>query len=188
MEILLVGLWSGLAALSFALVGYLVYKNKLLKKENDKANAELNAANAELNAANAELSKKMAELEELNSTHGDLCQLVEQTNDRASLAEKTSEENLKYKAQIDSFAEQLRENTDIEFATLDQLFEEVRKRKSRFLLLRPDMYNGVDILASCVTKYEAIKVFQSALETLGHNTYGDGNNDDGSEEDETDWS
>ena len=135
-------------------------------------------------AATAESKAASAELTELQTVHSQLCELVAATNDRAAHAEETLTkitEQLNTSSQrFQDFRNELKNNTDLELATIDQIIGELKNRKSRFLLLRPGVNDGIDAVASQVSKHDAISVLRVALAGLKGNEFG--------QDEEEDWS
>ena len=156
---------------SLFLIGFFVVKNRTLTNE-------IKILKETIHAKECDVCKKEEELEKTNS---ELCELVSATNDIAS---KATEENQKLTNRIEEIKNQLKNNTDLEFATVDQIFGELKTRRMQFLLLRPTLNQGVDALASQVSKNDAISVLQAALSALKANESWD--EQDGEEGD--DWS
>jgi len=131
---------------------------------------KLKAANQAELAANAATDAAMERIRTLEETNGELCDLISQTSDRAA---KLSESNDSLVLEKNSLVQrmtdirnQIQSNTDLELATVDQIVEELKNRKARFLLLRPSINDGVNAVASLVSKQDAVGVLKLALSGL----------------------
>lgn len=137
---------------------------------NKKHSAILLVKAGELQAKEKELIESKANLVESKANNDQLCELISATNDRAAIC---SEQNEKLTAEKESLSQrisdirnQLKNNTDLELATIDQIIDELKNRKSRFLLLRPGVNDGIDAVACQVNKQDAIGVLRAALQGL----------------------
>ena len=115
-------------------------------------------------------SEKIQNLQDLQETNNQLCDLISETNDRAAKLDElnaslASEKNDLVK-RISDIRTQIQSNTDLELATVDQILDELKNRKTRFLMLRPGINDGVNAVASLVSKKDATIVLKIALSGL----------------------
>lgn len=183
--------------------------NHSVKSFSDKLNETLNElvelkTNFALKAK--ELDEKVQLLSDATSQNTDLTALVEQLNNNAAEADaktaEAKEEVIRLTETFADFRKQIRNNTDLELSTTEQIIDELQKRKSgKFLMLVPEVINSPDGEMVSVTvktivcglkKHQVLFVLKSTLQSIGPPSgYDDGspdwgNNPYSSDDDEDD--
>lgn len=151
-------------------VFYFFYNKKV--KSMNQLIEKLNSEQLESESVKIRLltTEKDSEITDLKNTNEQLMELVSSMTERLNKTESDFEDNKKQlelsSQRLVDFRNQLKNNTDLELATIDQILDELKTRKVRFLMLRPGINEMVDATASQVSKNDAIVVLRAALAGL----------------------